>query len=175
MTISLKLIAPQPYDFAATVRDHGWIALLPFRWRDDGVVQRVERLDSGNVVLLEISVNSKNIVVAVQPDGLTAAEEAEIRRKVSWMLRLDEDFSEFYMFANRASTLSARVSSGRGRLLRSSSIFEDTIKTICTTNTTWTQTKGMVARLVNRLGDPFPTNPELRAFPTPAQIAAAGD
>lgn len=177
----LSLDIPRPYDFASTVQDHGWIALLPCRWLgEQNVFERVERLESGKVVLLHISAagaeERASLALNVQSDHtLSKKEQQEIVRKVRWMLRLDEDLSEFYTLVASHPTLGEKVTGGRGRLLRSPSLFEDVVKTICTTNTTWSQTKQMVARLVNRLGDPFPQNPDLRAFPTPAQIAEAGE
>src|SRR5262249_18038762 len=108
-----------------------------------------------------------------EADGkLSAADQQEIQEKVRWILRLDEDLSEFYSAVAEHPTVAEKVTSGRGRLLRSPTLFEDVVKTICTTNTTWSQTKAMVARLVNAAGDPYPGNPDLRAFPTPEQVLA---
>lgn len=45
------------------------------------------------------------------------------------------------------------------------------IKVVTTTNTTWTQTVGMVARIVDAFGTPLPSDPTRRAFPQPDQIA----
>jgi 3-methyladenine DNA glycosylase/8-oxoguanine DNA glycosylase len=177
---ALSLDIPRPYDFASTVRDHGWIALLPCRWLgEENVFERVERLENDKVVLLHISAeqtDQASLAVHVQTEqALSTKERQEIGRNVRWMLRLDEDLTEFYGLVASHPTLNGSVTGGRGRLLRSPSLFEDAVKTICTTNTTWSQTKQMVARIVNRLGDPFPQNPERRAFPTPAQIAGAGE
>jgi 3-methyladenine DNA glycosylase/8-oxoguanine DNA glycosylase len=97
----------------------------------------------------------------------------EIEGKVRRMLKLDEDLADFYRQAAGHPTLGAIVEGGRGRLLRSPTFFEDVVKTICTTNITWSQTKAMVARLVETLGAPYSGNPELRAFPTAQQIADA--
>ena len=41
---------------------------------------------------------------------------------------------------------------GAGRLLRSPTVYEDLVKSICTTNCTWAVTKKMVAALVAGLG-----------------------
>ena len=45
---------------------------------------------------------------------------------------------------------------GAGRLIASPTVFEDVIKTICTTNTTWAGTRRMIAALVERGGGAFP-------------------
>ena len=57
-------------------------------------------------------------------------------------------------------------------MLRGSTVWEDYVKTVCTTSTTWAQTKGMVARIVGGYGAPHPTD-DRRAFPTPEAITAA--
>jgi 3-methyladenine DNA glycosylase/8-oxoguanine DNA glycosylase len=177
----LELETNKPYDFATSVRDHGWIQLAPFQWLDEKKsLQRVERLSSGRAVLLQIASsdagNVERIYIKVQPNRkLTQDEQQEIRDKVHWMLKLDEDFSEFYRLCESEPELLVKVASGRGRLLRSSTIFEDVVKTICTTNTTWTQTKAMVSRIVNCLGEAYPQAPELHAFPTPEQVLEAGE
>jgi 3-methyladenine DNA glycosylase/8-oxoguanine DNA glycosylase len=61
--------------------------------------------------------------------------------------------------------------------VRSASVFEDVVKTICTTNCTWSATVRMVGALVEHLGEPAsgtnPDGPYGRAFPTPAAMADA--
>lgn len=176
---TLSVTVPQPYDFAAAVRDHGWVALAPCGWESDqATLTRVERLSDGQVVLLAIyttPATPDQVQVTVTPDGaLSPALCAEIRAKVRWMLKLDVDLDGFYQRARRHDHIWSVVQTGRGRLLRSPTLFEDVVKTICTTNITWSQTKAMVQRLVDALGDPCPAEPTRRAFPTPEQVAAAG-
>jgi N-glycosylase/DNA lyase len=64
-------------------------------------------------------------------------------------------------------------------MVRSPSVFEDVVKTICTTNCTWSATKRMVHAIVEHLGAPAPDAPASgpwgRAFPTPAAMAEAGE
>jgi 3-methyladenine DNA glycosylase/8-oxoguanine DNA glycosylase len=100
-------------------------------------------------------------------------------------LALDEDLAPFHA---RAAALEAERAAGRGRdlpdlrwalaqgagrLLRSPTVFEDAVKTLCTTNCTWAVTRGMVARLCERLGEPAPLGG--RTFPTPAAMAGQGE
>jgi N-glycosylase/DNA lyase len=59
---------------------------------------------------------------------------------------------------------------GAGRLLRSPTVFEDAVKTLCTTNCSWALTRAMVTRLCDLLGEPAPGG--ARTFPTPAAMAA---
>jgi N-glycosylase/DNA lyase len=84
------------------------------------------------------------------------------------MLRLDEDLSRFYaMIADDDQLAWAR--SGAGRMLRSPTVFEDVVKTVCTTNCAWSGTVRMVTALVEHLGV------EGRTFPSPVAMAEAGD
>ena len=62
------------------------------------------------------------------------------------------------------------LSRGAGRLLRSPTVFEDAVKTLCTTNCSWSLTRAMVGRLCETLGEPGPGGEQ--AFPTPAALAA---
>ncbi len=179
--MKLEITVEFPYHFDDSVRDHGWIALAPCQWLPDrNILQRVERLSDGQVVLLHITGiplgELSRIYIDVQGAGyLSPAERADLEAKVRWMLKLDEDLSEFYTLCSRDPGRWHKVLRGRGRLLRSPTIWEDVVKTILTTNITWTQTKSMNNRLVERLGDPYPDDPALHAFPTPEQVAAAGE
>jgi N-glycosylase/DNA lyase len=60
-------------------------------------------------------------------------------------------------------------------MLRSPTVFEDVVKTICTTNCTWSATERMVGAIVSELGTPAAGAPERRAFPTAEQLARAGE
>ncbi len=96
-------------------------------------------------------------------------------------LALDEDLGPFRALA---AELEARrdagggrdlpdlrwaLARGAGRLLRSPTVFEDTVKTLCTTNCSWALTRLMVTRLCELLGEPAPLG--TRTFPTPAAMA----
>jgi 3-methyladenine DNA glycosylase/8-oxoguanine DNA glycosylase len=54
-------------------------------------------------------------------------------------------------------------------------VFEDVVKTICTTNCTWSATERMVGAIVSELGTPAEDAPGRRAFPTARQMAEAGE
>jgi 3-methyladenine DNA glycosylase/8-oxoguanine DNA glycosylase len=90
---------------------------------------------------------------------------------VSHVFRLDEDFQEFYKLCDQRGGQWKKLTQGLGRLLRSPSLFEDIVKTICTTNIQWGGTKRMIEELVNAYGEKFPGDSAMRAFPTPEAIA----
>jgi N-glycosylase/DNA lyase len=84
----------------------------------------------------------------------------------------------FYAVAAEDPDL-AWVIKGAGRMVRSPTVFEDVVKTICTTNTSWGGTTRMVNALVEHLGQKAPGAPPAgpygRAFPTSEAMAVAPD
>jgi N-glycosylase/DNA lyase len=89
------------------------------------------------------------------------------------VLRLDQDLSAFYALVAEDPDL-AWAAAGAGRMLRSPTVFEDVVKTICTTNCAWGATVRMVNALVSALGEPAAggNGPLTNAFPTPAAMAS---
>lgn len=180
MSWAYEEAAPPPFDFEATAQEHGWAALRPFQWQPElAELSRIHRLSSGQVVQVRMQAGGDlarpAVRVMVEAAGpLGPDEQAEVRRAVRRMLRLDEDLSEFYQLSARMNGHRLRLRPGAGRLLRCPSLFEDVVYTLCTTNMVWSGTRRMVDRLVERLGEPFPGRPGWLAFPTPQAIARAG-
>jgi N-glycosylase/DNA lyase len=116
--------------------------------------------------------------VSVLGGRVSDATADELLGTVRHVLRLDADLSPFYATAAEDPEL-AWVRTGAGRMVRSPSVFEDVVKTICTTNCTWSATKRMVHAIVEHLGAPAPNAPAAspwgRAFPTPVAMAEAGE
>ncbi len=96
--------------------------------------------------------------------GGPATVLAECRR----ILRLDDDLAPFYELAVADPEL-RWVTSGAGRMMRSPTVFEDVVKTICTTNCSWSATERMVGALVTHLG--AVDSEGGHAFPSPATMA----
>jgi 3-methyladenine DNA glycosylase/8-oxoguanine DNA glycosylase len=115
------------------------------------------------------------VTVAGRAPGARGADA--LLEAVAHVLRLDEDLSPFYAVAAADPDL-AWAAQGAGRLVRSPTVFEEVVKTICTTNCAWSATERMVGALVEQLGEPAagaPTGPYGRAFPTPEAMAAADE
>jgi N-glycosylase/DNA lyase len=91
---------------------------------------------------------------------------------IRYMLRLDADLSAFYAVARDDDDLEW-AAAGAGRMMRSPTVFEDVVKTICTTNCAWSATVRMTTALVERLGAEAPDG--RRAFPSAAAMAEADD
>lgn len=82
-------------------------------------------------------------------------DSLQIARLISRMFRLDDDLSPFYRRIANDEALSWAVM-GAGRLLSSPTVFEDVVKTICTTNCAWSATIRMTRALVELGGGAFP-------------------
>lgn len=113
------------------------------------------------------------IEVRGRPPGRRA--RAHLEGTVRRLLNLDEDLSGFYALAAEDHEL-AWVAAGAGRMARAPSVFEDLVKTLCTTNCSWALTTKMVTTLVARLGEPAAAASadgwRGRAFPTPEAMAS---
>jgi 3-methyladenine DNA glycosylase/8-oxoguanine DNA glycosylase len=173
------LLKPNPpFHFEYAAHSHGWSVLSPNMWFDDQkMLQRTQQLNSGKVVILQLKDSGDElypeIIIKVNHSGqLSGEDRKEIIDVVRHMLRLDEDFSSFYEVCSSKGDNWLRLSQGMGRLLRSPTLFEDIVKTICTTNIQWGGTKRMVNELVNAFGKEFDGNSELKSFPAPEAIAA---
>jgi 3-methyladenine DNA glycosylase/8-oxoguanine DNA glycosylase len=170
--MTLTLPASPPFSLSAVVRSHGWARLAPFAMSDDGrQLSRVERLHSGQVVELVIQEAEQGVNLEVTGQ-LSTRETAEVTDKVTWMLGLDQDLSAFYAAARQEPKLAQVEARAQGRILRSPTLFEDVVKTILTTNTSWTGTIRMVEALVSQFGDPLSSDRPRRAFPTPDRLAS---
>jgi 3-methyladenine DNA glycosylase/8-oxoguanine DNA glycosylase len=169
------LSARFPFSLPAVAESHGWVQLPPFDWdADAGRLTRVERLSSGCVLELGVAEQDDGVQVQVA-DGLTEAEGQEVVERVRWMLDLDQDLSAFYALARDEARLAHLEGTAKGRILRSSTLFEDVVKTILTTNVQWSGTIRMTEALVAGFGAPLPADPARRAFPTPQRLAAADE
>jgi N-glycosylase/DNA lyase len=81
--------------------------------------------------------------------------------------------SDFYRLTRKEKRLAWVAGLNGGRLLRSPTVFEDLVKTLCTTNCSWALTKSMVKNLVEKLGDAAADG--RRAFPTPEAMAGVSE
>ena len=167
-----------PFDFEATVCSHGWYQLSPFSWdKKKSVLSLVVQLKDGHLISLQISSNKsvENPLISVEiqhRQKLSQDSETEIIGLVSHILRIDEDLSGFYDLCKKQGAQWGGLANGKGRLLRSPTVFEDLVKIICTTNVQWGGTKRMARELVDIYGDSFYANPGLKSFPTAQAIVS---
>jgi len=165
----ISIDTPDDFDFLECVNAHGWRSLLPFCWdTEPKVLERIEEFGDGNAALLTIRGSNGKLDV----DAHGSAPEQDVVRRVKIMFQLDLDIARFYTYCAKQPALCHIPQLRQGRILRSPSLFEDAVKVIATTNTTWSRTKGMVARIVESFGTPLPGDAARRAFPRPDQIAS---
>lgn len=169
------LHAKQPFSLYSTVRSHGWAQMEPFQFDEESnMLSYVTRMESGRVMELKVRDASGGVGVSVNGE-ISKEERGDLKSKVKWMLGLDQDFSGFYKLARSEPKLRATEEKAQGRLLRSSTFFEDVVKTILTTNTLWAATKRMNANVIEQFGTPLPDNPTRRAFPSATQLAKTNE
>jgi 3-methyladenine DNA glycosylase/8-oxoguanine DNA glycosylase len=113
----------------------------------------------------------RKAIVEVLGPQLSEAGRERVAAAVRRMLNLDEDLAPFYEIAAADPELSW-AAKGAGRMLRSPTVFEDVVKTICTTNCAWSATVRMTQALVDNLGEES-AGAHGRAFPTPVAMAEA--
>lgn len=192
MQQSIFIAAPEHFSFQATVYSHGWCELAPFaldekNWR----LSYVFRDEANGAVPAVISEENGRVRIDFTGSVLHADRIASATRH---LLRLDDDLEDFYRIIAGHDRLKWVGKRRAGRMLRSATVFEDLVKTICTTNCSWTLTKNMVSNLVEKLGsDSFGVAPSggltrdsdlpspargrptegLKAFPTPEAMASA--
>lgn len=161
---------PENFSFKSTVYSHGWCELAPFtldteNWRLSYVF-RDENIGAVPAVIFE---ENKKIRIDL---GKTVFDEERVLGNVRHLLRLDDDLDGFYDSIAGHDRLNWIGERRAGRLLRSPTVFEDLVKTICTTNCSWALTKIMVNNLVDKLGDPSAAAPDSnKAFPTAHAMA----
>ena len=168
MPRTLLIDVPENFSFRSTVYSHGWCELLPFELDDQNWRLSYVFSDAGNGkhspgVMYE---NDGKVVVelanAKVPDVKVLADARHI-------LRLDEDLTDFYGKLTQNEALAWVSEKSAGRMLRSPTVWEDLVKTLCTTNCSWALTKIMVRNLVEKLG--APAGRGKYAFPTAEAMA----
>ena len=172
MPTELFLPTPPTFSFRHTVYSHGWSDLVPFeldseKWRLRYAFANVGSSKPTSAVIsegdggLNIEVSSKRF------------DEQKLMEKVRHILRLDDPLEDFYDLTDREDRLKWISSLRAGRLIRSPTVFEDLIKTLCTTNCSWALTKNMVRNLVDNLGEPATGGG--RSFPTAEALASVSE
>jgi 3-methyladenine DNA glycosylase/8-oxoguanine DNA glycosylase len=169
----------EPVDLWRSIQSHGLVDLPPMRIDEDAraleITIPLPRTRPRTVLISPGAPGFARATVAGRRLG--RRQEADVLAAVAHVLRLDEDMSSFYEVAANDPQV-AWAATGAGRLVRSPTVFEEVVKTICTTNCAWSATERMVGALVEHLGEPAvgaPAGPYGRAFPTPAAMASASE
>lgn len=181
MTVRLRLPlagpAGEPVDLLRTLNSHGFADLPPLRLDEAAhMLQLTLRPPGTRPRRIRVGpASGRHAEIEILGPGTPGARtQAAVLQGVRHVLRMDQDLSAFYAVCADDPDL-AWVAAGAGRMLRSPTVFEDVIKTVCTTNCTWSATTRMVNALVTHLGDPAVggEGPLTNAFPSPERMAAA--
>jgi 3-methyladenine DNA glycosylase/8-oxoguanine DNA glycosylase len=187
-TLELELRAPggEPVDLWRTLISHGFAGLSPTVLDEENrSLAFTVRVPGGRPRRVRVSEGRRNPGQRNRAQGPRAQLDilgpkpgpkviGAVLDGAAHVLRLDQDLSPFYLRAVDDPDL-AWAARGAGRMLRSPTVFEDVVKTVCTTNCAWSATVRMVDALVTHLGDPAlgGDGPLSNAFPTPAAMAEA--
>jgi N-glycosylase/DNA lyase len=169
--LALRGSGGEPVDLRRTIASHGVADLPPNRIDEKAWTLELTLLLDGGATTVRISEGREGHAKVEVVAGRAGA--AQIRGAAAHVLRLDEDLSPFYAAAKTDPELSW-AAKGAGRMIRSQTVFEEVVKTICTTNCTWSATIRMVSALVQHLGEAAPgatDGPLGHAFPTPEAMA----
>jgi 3-methyladenine DNA glycosylase/8-oxoguanine DNA glycosylase len=169
--LPLRGAGGEPVDFARTIVSHGVAELPPNRVDLAGrALETTLPVPSGaRTVRLSAADGKLRVEAAAGTGGARVGDT--LTATVSHMFRLDEDLSAFYALIAEGEL--SWGASGAGRMLRAPTVFEDVVKTICTTNTAWSGTRKMTAALVEYVGVEAPGG--ARTFPTAEAMAEADD
>ena len=146
MEIPLRGPRGEAIDFARTIVSHGVAELPPNRVDLDARTLETTLPVPRGARTLRITARGRKLRIETVAGNLAP----ELLKTVRQMFRLDEDLSRFYELV-RDDELSW-CTLGAGRMLRAPTVFEDVVKTICTTNTSWSGTRKMTHALVDNLG-----------------------
>lgn len=171
MPLNFTIKTPENFSFEHTLLSHGWYDLPPFDRSGStklGLVLRRGRAGKS----LDVNVRGSANGIKVSVDGDNVDREGVIR-DVRHIFRLDEELNGFYDAIEKCDAVRWAAEVKAGRLLRGPNVFEDLVKTLCTTNCSWALTRIMVKNLVDELGDT--TVSGKKAFPTAQAMAAADE
>jgi len=168
--MNFTLTTPASFNLAAVVRSHGWIQMSPFEETDQHGLRYTICLSTGKVLRFEVEAEERQLSVTTSKE-ISQQEQKELTSKLSWMLDLEQDFSEFYELARREPKLARMIARQSGRVLRSPTLFEDVIRTMLTTNTLWKHTLRMCRELTSHYGEALADDTAQHAFPTAEALA----
>jgi 3-methyladenine DNA glycosylase/8-oxoguanine DNA glycosylase len=161
--LPLRGAGGEPVSFSRTVHSHGCARLPPAAVDERPLVYR-RRLQLGARVVEIAMREQKNKLVAESDAAIGPRDAEKVESTIVRMFRLNDDLSDFYAQIAHDDSL-AWATKGAGRILASPSVFEDVVKTICTTNCTWSATVRMTTALVALGKGAFPGAQSLAGAP----------
>lgn len=176
--MSIQLDVPSDYVLARDVCSYGYFLLEPNHWNPDAGAFRTTLDLGGRAVTVRIAQGDADAAtrsftklrgkpLSIHADAkLNAAERATLTERLTRQLDLSTSSATIREFHKRDPRFKK---SGRGRLMRSPTLFEDVIKTVTSCNVQWPSTIIMNRRLCETLGTRSASG--LHAFPAPEKLA----
>ena len=154
------------FSFFHTAKSHGWYDLLPFKFDDEDLSLSGAFLADEGVVSYSVRDTGEYLNVT----ATNQASEVVVKEVVKHVLRMDDDIADFYSHTRTDEAMKWVSEMNGGRLLRSPTVWEDLVKSICTTNCSWGLTRKMVENLVSKLGTS--STDGIKAFPSASEMAS---
>jgi 3-methyladenine DNA glycosylase/8-oxoguanine DNA glycosylase len=170
MPRQFSIDTPANFSFRHTIYSHGWSDLPPFEADEENETLTCVLAAAHGPVTAVLSAGNSTINVSLS----RAVRRTEpIAAALRHIFRFDEDLDKFYAMAAGVEGLNWACETNAGRLLRSPTVYEDLVKTMCTTNCSWSLTRKMTANLVEKLGEQGRDG--RRLFPTPEAMASVDE
>ena len=148
--ICLTIKTPSDFDFSATLYSHGWYQLAPNKIEEGtGKLTRPYQLTNGRLVqLCIIGSKSRSILVEVKGQSIISSRDRNlIMQAVRQLFNLGQNLKPFYAQMSKTDGYEWISEKKVARLLASPTVWEDLVKTLLTTNTSWSNTLKMSERL----------------------------
>ncbi len=174
------------HDPGWAVRSHGWPTLAPCSL-DANTLQWIATLPSGAAQTVTVRWRNGSRTLRIAADASLNHRDGEaVDAAVRRMFFASENFDAFWEQCASHPVLKRCALERAGAMFRSATLYEDVVKTICTTNCTWGNTKRMVSELCRLLGEaetgpirpigqisPIPNHQPRHAFPSIETVARA--
>lgn len=164
-----------PFSLKLTALSHGWVNLPPYKWDSESEV--LSRCDKTGQTLVAWSVRQ------VAPEALAITTntkldddmQSSLKTLVSYCLMLDWSPEDAMTVAKGLNPQAAEfMERGGGRFLRGASFYEDFYKTLCTINTSWTNTIQMITALHDHFGKGASLSPGMVCRSEPKKLQKLG-
>ena len=134
----------------STVKSHGWVNLPPFTWDEQKKkLHRHENINGKQVELILTQKSEKIVCSCYSSSLLSKPDKRLLRERFFYMVGREIELDPFISLAKTLDPQIYKLANrGWGRFLRGTSLFEDVVKTLFTTNASWQFTQLMCHRLL---------------------------
>ena len=168
----IRISKPPYFSLKNTVLSNGWANLYPYRWYDGKLAGTFQL--KGKAFDFCVSESMKCLFLEIYGD-LDGICRRQIVEKFKYAFSFDFPVNKFITFCSEIDRedLINLAKLGWGRLLRGFSPWEDAVKTLLTTNCTWSNTKKMTEKFCKNLGGR--TLKQNYIFPSPKSVVEHAD